>query len=188
MPSTVHIDIRPYEPADRSALLSIGQAVIDDGTTFPFLSLGGVEAYWLNEQSEVFVAVLDSLLAGTYALKPNLPGRGNHVCNAGYMVSPSCRGRGVGRALGEHSLVIARQRGYCAMQFNHVVATNVHAIKLWKRLGFRVVGEVPGAFRHPNGNLVATLVMYRELQQEPSILHRNQVFLAAPSKRSSKEA
>ncbi len=49
----------------------------------------------------------------------------------------------------EHVLDEARRRGYRAMQFNAVVEVNSRAIALWQSLGFRIIGTVPGAFRHP---------------------------------------
>jgi ribosomal protein S18 acetylase RimI-like enzyme len=63
----------------------------------------------------------------------------------------------------EHSLVHARSRGFRAMQFNFVVATNERAVRLWQLLGFAVVGRLPGAFEHPALGFVDALVMYREL-------------------------
>ncbi|MGB8181510.1 MAG: GNAT family N-acetyltransferase, partial [Stellaceae bacterium] len=71
--------------------------------------------------------------------------------------------RGVARAMCVHSLDAARARGFCAMQFNFVVATNERAIELWERCGFAMVGRLPNAFRHPRLGLVDALVMYRAL-------------------------
>ncbi len=49
------------------------------------------------------------------------------------------------------------------MQFNQVVATNVGAVELWRRLGFSVIGVSPRSFRHPRQGLVDMLIMHREL-------------------------
>jgi ribosomal protein S18 acetylase RimI-like enzyme len=49
------------------------------------------------------------------------------------------------------------------MQFNAVVATNHAAIDLYQRLGFTIVGTVPGAFAHPTHGRVGLHIMYREL-------------------------
>ena len=49
------------------------------------------------------------------------------------------------------------------MQFNFVVSTNTRAVALWQRLGFAVVGRLPGAFRHPIHGFVDALVMHRTL-------------------------
>jgi hypothetical protein len=49
------------------------------------------------------------------------------------------------------------------MQFNLVVSTNEHAVRLWQRLGFEIVGTLPGAFCHPMHGDVDGLVMSRKL-------------------------
>ena len=92
------------------------------------------------------MAELDGRLAGTYLLKANQPGLGNHVANCGYVVASRARGQGIGEALCRHSLDVARALGFLAMQFNSVVSTNT-AIALWQRCGFAIVGTVPHAFR-----------------------------------------
>jgi ribosomal protein S18 acetylase RimI-like enzyme len=80
------------------------------------------------------------------------------------MVSPSAQGAGVGRMLGEHSLLEARRLGYLAMQFNYVVSTNTAAVRLWKKLGFSIVGTLPKAYRHKRLGYVDAYVMYQLLQ------------------------
>ena len=82
---------------------------------------------------------------------------------AGTLVSSHHRGRGIGRKMGEDSLVVARELGYSAMQFNFVVSTNNAAVGLWHSLGFETVGVVPEAFRHPTLGLVDALIMHRSL-------------------------
>ena len=63
----------------------------------------------------------------------------------------------------EHSLLYAKRRGFRAMQFNLVVATNIRAIKLWQSLGFEILARLPGAFEHPLMGDVDALVMFRNL-------------------------
>ena len=46
-----------------------------------------------------------------------------------------------------HSFDEARARGFRAMQFNFVVASNTRAVGLWQSLGFAIVGRLPGAFK-----------------------------------------
>lgn len=57
----------------------------------------------------------------------------------------------------------ARERQYFAMQFNFVVSTNEGAILLWQRMGFDIVGRLPGAFLHPAKGFVDALVMFKSL-------------------------
>jgi GNAT superfamily N-acetyltransferase len=79
------------------------------------------------------------------------------------MVAPDARGQGIGRAMGEHCLCEARRLGFLAMQFNFVVSTNESAVRLWRQLGFEIVGTLPGAFRHPTKGFVDVHVMFRSL-------------------------
>jgi ribosomal protein S18 acetylase RimI-like enzyme len=94
---------------------------------------------------------------------PTSKGGGVHVANCGYMTAQHATGRGVARAMCVHSLDIARQRGFRAMQFNFVVSTNERAVRLWTSLGFETVGRLPAAFLHPLLGYVDALVMYRAL-------------------------
>ena len=98
-----------------------------------------------------------------YKLTPNRRDLGSHVSNASFMVHPDAAGRGIGSVMGRHSLEEARRQGYEAMQFNFVVSTNERAVSLWQRLGFRIVGTLPNAFRHGTRGMVDALVMYRLL-------------------------
>jgi len=49
------------------------------------------------------------------------------------------------------------------MQFNAVVETNEHAIRLWRSLGFEILATVPGAFNHPTHGYVGLHIMARSL-------------------------
>jgi RimJ/RimL family protein N-acetyltransferase len=44
-----------------------------------------------------------------------------------------------------------------------VVSTNEAAVRLWKHLGFRIVGTLPGAFRHTTRGYVDAYVMFQDL-------------------------
>jgi ribosomal protein S18 acetylase RimI-like enzyme len=102
-------------------------------------------------------------VVGAYCLRPNQTGLGDHVANAGYMVAPEARGRGIASAMCVHSLDAARAAGFEAMQFNFVATSNEGAVRLWQRHGFAIVGRVPGAFRHRRLGPTDVLVMHRFL-------------------------
>ena len=158
--------IRPARADDRSAIWSVIGPTIAAGETNA-IDRNATEAeglaYWLGGDNEVFVAEEGGMILGTYYLRPNQGGGGRHVCNGGYMTSMEARGRGVARAMCEHSLNLARAKGYRAIQFNFVVSTNERAVKLWQSLGFDIVGRLPGAFAHPACGYVDALVMFRTL-------------------------
>ena len=121
---------------------------------------------WLEIPRKTYVVEEDGQVLGTYYIKTNQAGPGEHVCNCGYMVSPAARGRGLATAMCEHSQDVARELGYKAMQFNFVASTNEGAVRLWNRLGFATVGRLPGAFRHPSKGYVDALVMCKWLEPE----------------------
>lgn len=118
---------------------------------------------WMECPRRTYVFEEDGRILGTYYIKTNQAGPGDHVCNCGYMVASAARGRGLATAMCEHSQEVARELGYKAMQFNFVASSNESAIRLWHRLGFATVGRLPGAFHHPSRGYVDALVMYKWL-------------------------
>lgn len=156
--------IRPASSEDEEPIWRILEPVIRAGETYPLprdMSRDAALAYWLSPQHEVHVAVEPDDIVGTYYLRANHAGGGAHVANCGYMVATGATGRGVARAMCAHSLARAKERGFRAMQFNFVIATNARAVRLWQTMGFSIVGRLPGAFAHPTQGFVDALVMYR---------------------------
>jgi ribosomal protein S18 acetylase RimI-like enzyme len=161
--------VRAAAADDAPAVLRIARELADDGTTYVFAKDTSDEAllaYWLGDHGWNFVAEVDGDVAGCYVLRANHAGRGSHVANASYAVASRHFGRGLGRAMAEHSLEQARARGFSAMQFNLVVSTNERAVALWKALGFRIVGTLPKVFQHPRLGPVDAYVMHRFLREE----------------------
>lgn len=162
------VHVRLATAGDADAIWEIFREVIDEGVAFAFDQATTREEglrFWLESPTCCFVAELDGVVVGTYYLRPNQPGRGAHVANAGYMVARAGQGRGIGRLLGEHSIAEARRHGFRAMQFNMVIATNAPAVRLWQRLGFAIVGRIPRAFVHPVEGEVDALIMHRTLDE-----------------------
>lgn len=158
--------IRRAEEADFDAIWRIFREVVRRGDTYtydPETTREQAHSIWMSGEHATYVACVDDRIVGTYILKPNQPGLGSHVANAGYMVSIDGRGKGVGRAMCEHSLEEARRAGFHAMQFNIVVSTNESAVALWKKCGFSIVGTLPRAYRHRELGLVDAYVMHRFL-------------------------
>jgi len=163
---TAALHIRPAGADDAAAIWAILEPVIRAGETYTLdRDMGEADAlaYWFGADKESFVAEENGVVLGTYYLRANQAGGGNHVCNAGYMTGAAAMGRGVARAMCLHSIGHAKVRGFRAMQFNFVVSTNVRAVGLWQSLGFEIVGRLPGAFDHPAAGCVDALVMFRGL-------------------------
>ena len=160
------MNVRPATPADDDAIWRILEPTFRAGETYPIprdVTRADALAYWRTDGHAVFVAEDGGNIIGTYYLRANTKGGGDHVANCGYMVAPAAYGRGVARAMCTHSLEEARKRGFAAMQFNFVIASNTRAVALWQSMGFDVVGRMPGAFRHPSLGRVDALVMFHAL-------------------------
>src|SRR6185436_15413239 len=151
------LTIRRATESDWDAIWPIFHAVVREGDTYSYSPATTKEqgrALWMTPQGTTYVACHGEQVLGS------------HVANAGYMVDPGEAGRGVGRAMCEHSLDEARRAGFFAMQFNFVVSTNTRAVALWQKLGFQIAGTLPKAFRHQQRGLVDVYVMYRLLGEE----------------------
>jgi len=162
------VRIRTATDDDWPAIWPLWHAIVAAGETYVWsddTTCDEARQLWmLPPPAEVVVLEDDEgVVRGSAVLKPNQPGRGDHVANAGFMVDPDSQGQGFGRRLAETVLERARAAGYQAMQFNAVVATNTGAVRLWESLGFTIVGTLPGAFRHPRLGLVDLHVMHRAL-------------------------
>jgi ribosomal protein S18 acetylase RimI-like enzyme len=159
--------IRPATAIDDDAIWRILEPAFRAGETYPQprdISRADALAYWRSPGHDVFVAVQEGgAIVGTYYLRANNKGGGAHVANCGYVVAPAANGRGVARAMCADSLERARSRGFIAMQFNFVIASNERAVRLWQACGFQIVGRLPGAFRHPRLGDVDAYVMHRAL-------------------------
>jgi GNAT superfamily N-acetyltransferase len=143
------LDVAEATPEDADALHAAFAAVVAADEGYPQspgrpLSMADFRDYWLDGKSLVVVARTDGEVAGSYCLRPNFPGRGAHIANAGYFVTEGRRRRGIGTVLVEHSLDAARELGFDAMIFNLVFEANP-ARRLYERLGFEVIGRIPDA-------------------------------------------
>ena len=164
-------DIRRYGDGDWGDVWRILEPVFRAGETYAYSpDIGEEDArdVWVVRPLSTYVLHEAGDVLGTYYLKPNQPGLGNHVCNCGYVVSEGARGRGFASQMCVHSQSEARRLGFLAMQYNLVASTNEGAVRLWQRHGFEVVGTLPQAFRNARLGLVDAHVMYKRLVAESS--------------------
>lgn len=159
--------IRPYQDTDWPSIWSFLYTTFRAGNTYafsPHSTEAEIHKAWVEMPTATFVACEpDGQIIGTYYIKPNQTGLGSHVCNCGYVVAPPAQGKGIATLMCEHSQAQAIAMGFRAMQFNLVVSTNERAVQLWQKLGFSVVGRLPGAFLHSQFGYVDALVMFKQL-------------------------
>jgi L-amino acid N-acyltransferase YncA len=160
--TSVELDL--MHPQEEPLVRDLLNAIILEGQSYPQeVPVTEVEfaRYWLVHRS--FVVRSGQEILGAFYLRPNFPGRCGHTGNAGFVVQPHMRGRGMGRFMGENMLRLARQEGFEAIMFNLVFETNVASLKLWQSLGFVVIGKIPRAVKLADGSAIDALMMHRTL-------------------------
>ena len=161
------MEIRPFIATDWPEVWPIVRDIVRAADTYvydPAMTEAEARAIWIEKPPGLtVVAVEDERILGSAKMGPNRPGPGSHVATASFMVAVEARGRGVGTALCRYALDWARGRGFAGMQFNAVADSNRGAIEIYRRLGFDIVGTVPGAFAHPTLGRVGLHIMYRAL-------------------------
>lgn len=159
--------VRKYNESDLDDMIRIWNEVVEDGIAFPQEELLNKETgrAFFEEQTYCGVAQEEETgkIYGLYILHPNNIGRCGHICNASYAVSRDSRGMHIGEKLVKDCLVQGKIYGFTVLQFNAVVATNVHARHLYERLGFVQLGTIPRGFRMKDGHYEDICPYYREL-------------------------
>jgi RimJ/RimL family protein N-acetyltransferase len=155
---------------DVEALKRLYRVIVEEGTSYPHDREPDHEEfmdYWFRGKSTVMAQVSDRKgageMIGAFYLKPNWPGRARQVANAGFIVAPAWRNKGLGWLLGATMLQYARELGYRSVIFNLVFSENRIARRLWEKLGFRELAAVPGAVRNNDGGYQDAIIMWRSL-------------------------
>lgn len=159
----MQITVQAYTPKHIRAMTAIWNEVVDAGQAFPQEKTeteASAEGFFATQSHCGVACNDDGVVIGLYILHPNNIGRCGHICNASYAVSAKYRGCGVGKALVRDSLKVARNLGFEIMQFNAVAADNAAANKLYLKLGFKKLGQIPGGFKRPSGEKVAINLYY----------------------------
>lgn len=159
------ISVEPYSERYLKGAMDVWNQVVSDGVAFPqtdLLSEKEADVFF-SSQSFTGVAVEDGSVLGLYILHPNNLGRCGHIANCSYAVSREIRGKHIGEMLVNHSLKMAHEKGFRLIQFNAVVASNIHAIHLYERCGFKRIGTVPGGFRMDDGTYSDIILFYHEV-------------------------
>ncbi len=158
------INIRKVTENDFDALWNLFKEIVEEGNAFTSdesVTKDKFKNIWINENTNI--AEINNKIVGGYNIFLNNSGRGSHICSGAYMVKKDYRGKGIGYLLGKHSLQFAKNKGFNAIQFNCIVITNKAAIKLWKKLRFKIKGKIPKAFNHKKSGFVDAYIMHRFL-------------------------
>ena len=166
----MNIKVREFNESDIQAANEIWNEVVEDGVAFPqeecLTEKSGLEFF--KSQSYTGIAYDEETddIVGLYILHPNNVGRCGHICNASYAVRRDVRGEHIGEKLVLDCISMAKKKGFGVLQFNAVVASNVHALHLYKRIGFTPLGVIPGGFRMPDGHYEDIIPHYYDLRKD----------------------
>lgn len=150
-----NIVVRKYSADDIPAMKDIWNEVVDEGVAFPQedeLTDRSAREFFAQQTYCGVAADEDGKVYGMYILHPNNVGRCGHIANASYAVSSESRGLHIGEKLVRDCIAQAKAHGFGILQFNAVVATNIHARHLYERIGFKQLGTIPGGFRMDDGH------------------------------------
>ena len=159
--------IKQLKQSDIKQAIEIWNDIVSDGIAFPQTELlnedTGLEFF--NSQSYTGVAYDENSgkIVGLYILHPNNVGRCGHISNASYAVKKDKRGQHIGELLVKDCLIKAKELDFKILQFNAVVATNISALNLYKKLGFTQLGTIPKGFLLKNGTYEDIIPHYIEL-------------------------
>ena len=149
------VTVRPYEERDLPDMIHIWNEVVEDGVAFPQEELLNAETgrdFFAAQTYNAVAVDAEGQVCGLYILHPNNVGRCGHICNASYAVSRDARGLHIGEKLVSDCLKQGSAHGFRILQFNAVVASNIHARHLYERLGFIPLGTIPHGFRMKDGH------------------------------------
>ena len=159
--------VEEYTENDLEKAVEIWNQVVEEGRAFPQIQLLSKEegAAFFSAQTYTGIAKIKETgeTVGLYILHPNNIGRCGHIANASYAVEKNARGHHVGEALVRDCLLKGKKLGFKILQFNAVVASNTAALSLYKKLGFKTLGTVPGGFLNIDGVYEDIILHYIEL-------------------------
>lgn len=162
----MEIKVRKFKDSDIEQVIGIWNSVVIDGIAFPQEDILDVESGKEFFSAQTYVGVAENQegkIVGMYILHPNNVGRCGHICNASYAVKKNLRGLHIGEKLVVDCMERALECGFKILQFNAVVASNIHARHLYERLGFTQLGTIKNGFRLKDGTYEDICPYYIEL-------------------------
>ena len=152
--------------SEQRELYELFLEILKEGNSYPQTlpySFTDFLNYFFPLNSKVLICKKDNKIIGGFYLKPNFPGRASHIANCGYLVKNEYRGKGIGFYLGKYSIDMAKDLGYKSIIFNLVFDENIVSIKLWEKLGFKIIGTIPNAVRKNDRNFQDAHIMFLSL-------------------------
>lgn len=159
--------VEKYTENDLEKAVEIWNQVVEDGRAFPQtekLSFDEGKAFFESQTYSAVAKIKETGdVIGLYILHPNNIGRCGHIANASFAVERGARGHHAGEVLVKNCLLKGKEFGFKILQFNAVVSSNTAALSLYKKLGFKKLGTIPGGFLNIDGVFEDIVLHYIEL-------------------------
>ncbi len=101
-------------------------------------------------------------IAGNCSLRFNSKIKSRHRASVGIALLKEFWGRGIGTAMFREMIALAKERGIAQLELEFIEG-NERARALYEKMGFRVIGEKPDAFRLKDGTSLKEYCMVKQL-------------------------
>ncbi|MBL8029152.1 MAG: GNAT family N-acetyltransferase [Fibrobacteres bacterium] len=156
--------IRNINANDFPEIWEILKQIIEEGNAFCSDETTTQEkafSMWITNSAKA--VLYNGKIIGAYNIFPLNWGRGSHVCDAALMIDKNNRQKGIGYHIAKSILIDAKIQGYKSIVFTSVVSTNIPAMTLWLKIGFKLIGTIPKAYCLKNKTLVDLNIMHFDL-------------------------
>ena len=115
-----------------------------------------------SERNIMLLGFLDGQFVGNCALNGFGRFRLKHRVSLGIALYQKFTGMGIGKAMMETAIQLAKEMGYEQLELE-VVSNNERAIALYKKMGFEICGTTPNAMKYKDGTYADEYLMVKML-------------------------
>jgi GNAT superfamily N-acetyltransferase len=162
------VEIRPLDEVDRSALLAFGRALpqddlleIENDFANPDMIARLVNARFDQNWRQIVASIGDQVIG--YGMARRLPGWSSHVASIGLLVSAGWRRSGLGTALLQATIDVARDLD-AEKLIVEMLDSQVAGRTVFDHQGFRVEGRLSDHARDRKGQCRTLIVMAYHMQ------------------------
>lgn len=123
---------------------------------------GFIQSINQSENNYMILCEVDGQYAGNCHLQLLTKAKIRHRGSVAIGLSQAFWGMGIGTFMFEEMIRLAREHGASQLELG-VIGGNERGLALYRKMGFRVYGELPNAIRQKDGTMCSEILMVREL-------------------------